>query len=61
MKKVWIIFGMLTIVVWSFAQTKPKPKEKEKEKAPTAKEMEEMMKEAQQLMDDLDQIGRAHV
>lgn len=54
MKKVWIIFGMLTIVVWSFAQTKPKPKEKEKEKAPTAKEMEEMMKEAQQLMDDLD-------
>ena len=51
MKKNLLIIALMLMCLFSFAQQKPKPKEKEK--APTQKEMEEMMKEAQKELDNM--------
>lgn len=51
MKKYYLIFSILFATAIVSAQTKPKPKEK----APTQKEMQEMMKDAQKELDNMSQ------
>lgn len=51
MKKYYLIFSILLATAIVSAQTKPKPKEK----APTQKEMQEMMKDAQKELDNMSQ------
>jgi len=51
MKKNLLIIALMLMCVFSFAQQKPKPKEKDK--APTQKEIEAAMKEAQKELDNM--------
>ena len=51
MKKNLLIIALMLMCVISFAQQKPKPKEKDK--APTQKEIEAAMKEAQKELDNM--------
>lgn len=52
MKKYLLIPCIFLLPAFGFAQTKPKPKEKEK--PPTQKEIQDMMKDVQKEMDNLD-------